>query len=50
MATTVRRPSSVLALLLLALLIGLTPAAYAEPVDPLWIAGFTGITTISITS
>ena len=30
----------VVALLLVAVLIGITPAAYAEPVDPLWLAGY----------
>jgi hypothetical protein len=35
----VRSSRAALALLIVALVIGLTPAAYADPPDPTWIAG-----------
>ena len=34
------RPRGVVALLLVALVLGLTPAAYADPPDPTWIGGY----------
>ena len=34
------RPRGVVALLLVALVLGLTPAAYADPPDPTWLGGY----------
>ena len=34
------RPRGVVALVLVALVLGLTPAAYADPPDPSWIGGY----------
>jgi len=36
----VRSPLTLLVLVLVAALIGLTPAAYADPPDPPWVSGF----------
>jgi hypothetical protein len=36
----VLRPRGVVALVLVALVLGLTPAAYADPPDPSWIGGY----------
>ena len=36
----VRSTRVLLALVLTAVLIGLTPAAYADPADPTWVSGF----------
>ncbi len=34
------RPRGLVALVLVALILGLTPAAYADPPDPTWIGGY----------
>ena len=36
----VRLTRAVLALLVIGIVVGITPAAYADPPDPLWIGGF----------